>query len=420
MSTIAHAAPQDATATDVDGGKVVPLETVRGFVVYDLPDAPTSSGGTRLAADVTVRELRLLARAMTYKFAIARLPIGGAKVGLVAGPSEREAVLSRFRREISPLLARGCLATGPDLGTSEDDFAYLPRPGEPGGIAAERIGGVPAEEYLTGFAAAAAVDAAVGIAGRTVALEGVGKAGSGIARELVRRGARLVAASTVEGCAIAPAGLDVETLLEARAAVGDACIHHAGGEVRRCEVLWDVAADVVVPGARTGVLDASTAGRLAARAVVPVANAPYTRAGLGVLRARGIAAHADFLVSAGGVMAYYHEAVARATNVAGALATLDWLMREVVLEVNEHPGGPYALPAPSAPKGATSTPAAASEPERPSCACRTRAAAARRGSSRCVVPAVRGWASPSTTRPVSCASAGRSQSGPESLGGRRA
>jgi hypothetical protein len=50
--------------------EVVELGSVPGFVVFDLPGAPISAGGTRLAADVGRAEVALLARAMTYKFAV--------------------------------------------------------------------------------------------------------------------------------------------------------------------------------------------------------------------------------------------------------------------------------------------------------------------------------------------------------------
>ena len=49
--------------------EIVELESVPGFIVFDLPGVRFSAGGTRLAPDVTRAEVALLARAMTYKFA---------------------------------------------------------------------------------------------------------------------------------------------------------------------------------------------------------------------------------------------------------------------------------------------------------------------------------------------------------------
>ena len=53
---------------------IIELRSVPGFVVFDLPGVPVSAGGTRLAPDVTVAEVALLARAMTYKYAALGKP----------------------------------------------------------------------------------------------------------------------------------------------------------------------------------------------------------------------------------------------------------------------------------------------------------------------------------------------------------
>src|SRR5258706_3346704 len=58
---------------------VMRLQSVEGFIAFDLEDCRVNAGGTRLAPDVDEREARLLARAMTYKFAALGLEMGGAK-----------------------------------------------------------------------------------------------------------------------------------------------------------------------------------------------------------------------------------------------------------------------------------------------------------------------------------------------------
>ncbi len=329
--------------------QIYPLVTVDGFIAIDLPDAPTSGGGTRLAPDVSEVEASLLARAMSYKLAVVGLRVGGAKIVLRAHPQERAAVLERFRREIAPWLASGRLMTGPDLGTNEADFAGLPTPGGDDGITVGRqIEGMPAEQYMTGYAAAAAIGAALrssvgaDLHGTRIALEGFGKIGTAVALQVAARGGKVVAVSTLEGCVVNPSGLAVHTLLDAREQYGDSFIHHVGGSVGSRELLWGVEAEVVVPGARPGILNAQRAARLAARHVVPVANAPYTQRGLAVLHDRGIAAHADFLVSAGGAMAYLHPDVSRAASSDAALSALDRLMCERIAEAADCPDGPYS------------------------------------------------------------------------------
>ncbi|HKE76826.1 MAG TPA: Glu/Leu/Phe/Val dehydrogenase dimerization domain-containing protein, partial [Acidimicrobiales bacterium] len=269
--------------------RVQRLATVDGLIVFDLDGAPVSAGGTRLAPDVTEAEVALLARAMTYKFAVLGRRIAGAKAGVRATAGQRAAAMRRYCDEIRPLVEAGRFLTGADLGTSEADFAPLR-----GGDGAthpilQRVDGVVFEDVVTGFGVAVAAEAAIGsLDGRGVAVEGFGKVGGAVAREVVRRGGRVVAVSTIAGCVHDPRGIDVDALWQARAAHGDDLVHHVGLPVAPPAALFDVDADVLVPGARTGAVDEARARTLGAAAVVPAANVPYTESGLAVLRARGI------------------------------------------------------------------------------------------------------------------------------------
>lgn len=324
------------------------FETLDGFIAFDVPESRFNRGGTRLAPDIDEAEMRLLARAMTYKLALLEVKMCGAKIGLRATSENREAVLDAFRREVAPLARLRLVSTGPDLGTTEADFVGLPSPGAAGGIAEIDIAGAPAYAYLTAVAAAAAIEQATapsgGLEGRGVALEGFGKVGAALARQLAERGARIIAISTVEGSAVAATddGWSIETLVEARAEHGDSMVSALGVPVRSQEELWTVPADVVVPGARAGVLTSERAERVAARIVAPLANAPYTDRGLEALKARGIEVHADFVVNAGGAMTYLHPEVAHATSASVATEATERATTELVATCLEHRKGPYA------------------------------------------------------------------------------
>ena len=120
------------------------------------------------------------------------------------------------------------------MGTAEEDFAPLrERRAAPAAMRAV-VDGVPFEDVLTGYGVAAAAAAALhagsgsGWDERSVAIEGFGKVGGGVAREVTRRGGRVVAVSTVAGCVIDPSGLDVELLLALRRVHGDACVVRYG------------------------------------------------------------------------------------------------------------------------------------------------------------------------------------------------
>jgi glutamate dehydrogenase/leucine dehydrogenase len=337
--------------TGRDGGaEVVELGSVPGFVVFDLPGAPLSAGGTRLAPDVSVAEVAVLARSMTYKFAALGERVGGAKAGVRGDPADRTGkaeLMARFCAEVRPLTDAGRFLTGPDMGTAEEDFAPLrERRASPAAIRAV-VAGVPFEDLLTGYGVAVAAETALGVAsegldGRSVAIEGFGKVGGGVAREFSRRGGRVAAVSTVAGCVADPSGLDVDRLLALRQADGDACVLRYGRPVMSPHQLFtEVNADVLVPGTRPGTIDAQVARSLppGVRVVAPAANAPYTEAGAEVLRQRGIVALPDFVCNAGAVIGYRSPADATPDQV---LAAVEARIGELIRAALGHPGGPLA------------------------------------------------------------------------------
>jgi glutamate dehydrogenase (NAD(P)+) len=164
--------------------------------------------------------------------------------------------------------------------------------------------------------------------------------GGGVAREVTRRGARVVAVSTLAGCLADPAGLDVEALLTLRRTHGDACVLHYGrATMPPAGLFTSVDAEVIVPGTRPGVISGPTAGSLPAGALVvaPAANVPYTAQGADVLRQRGIVALPDFVCNIGAVLGYRAALDATTDEVlTGVGATISGL----ILDIMAHPGGP--------------------------------------------------------------------------------
>jgi glutamate dehydrogenase/leucine dehydrogenase len=335
--------------------EIVELGSVPGFVVFDLPGAPLSAGGTRLAPDVSAAEVAVLARSMTYKFAALGERVGGAKAGVRGDPADRAgkaALMARFCAEVRPLTDAGRFLTGPDMGTAEEDFAPLrERRSAPSAMRAA-VAGVPFEDVLTGFGVAVAAATALGAdgghgtkgatgwTGRSVAIEGFGKVGGGVAREVIRRGGRVVAVSTLAGCVADGSGLDVDRLLALRRAHGDACVRHYGRPVMAPRRLFtEVSAEVLVPGTRPGTIGAEIAGALPAgvRVVAPAANAPYTAAGADVLRRRGIVALPDFVCNAGAVIGYRSAPDATPAQV---LAAVEARITELIAAALRHRGGP--------------------------------------------------------------------------------
>ena len=346
------------------------LRSVDGEIVFDIdPEVcGTTAGGTRVADDVTVDEVALLARAMTYKFAVFEERLGGAKAGIRPRLLDsHDETMRRYCDEIRPLVEARTFLTAADLGTTSADFASLAPSDAPPSVMDQVVDGVPFEQVVTGRGVVAAADAWLGgLDGRTVAVEGFGAVGGGVVREVQRRGGRLVAVSTIRGAVADGAGLDVDALFEARDAHGDDFVRHLDLEVHRPAELHRLAVDVLVPGARTGVYTAEVAEEVQATVVAPAANVPYTAAGLDVLRRLGVAALPDFVCNGGAVIAYRsprglgpHEVLARVDRLVGErieaarLSKMDPIRHAATLAdtflatwipVEHRPDGPASVP----------------------------------------------------------------------------
>ncbi len=352
------------------------LTSVDGEIVFDMdPDVVgPAAGGTRLVEGVTVDEVALLARAMTYKFAAFERRLAGAKAGIRPRLLDSRAeTVGRYVEEIRPLVQSERFLTGADMGTVTEDFATLEADPLVVALFRTEVDGVGFEELVTGRGVVAAAAAWLGrddLAGTTVAIEGFGKVGHGVAREVVRRGGRIVAVSTVRGAVARASGFDVEELLAARDEHGESFPLHLGLDVHPARELHELPVDVLVPGARTGVLDGDLAARVQARVVAPAANVPYTAAGLAALRAAGVVALPDFVCNAGATLAYEttpglpaHEVLAAAERriveriTAARLARMDPIAHATTLAdtflatwvpADQRPDGPALAPEPIA------------------------------------------------------------------------
>ena len=287
----------------------VPMHAV---VVIDTLRFGMTAGGVRMLPDISLTEMIRLARAMTYKFAMLELPIGGAKAGIWADPQagNRDAVMAAFLRAIEPLTSAGTYFPGGDMGTASADFAALyARAGNVQDLGSQPYDGMLLEDQLTGYGVVAAARAAVEfdggrLADMRVAIEGFGKVGGGAAKFFARDAARVVAVSTLRGTLYDQTGLDVTQLLELRARHGDAVVErYPHGRLLGREVLFALPVDILVPGARPDAINAGNVGPVSARYIVPAANIPYADGTVAGLHARGSVVVPDFVSNAGGVLA---------------------------------------------------------------------------------------------------------------------
>jgi glutamate dehydrogenase/leucine dehydrogenase len=277
-------------------------------VVLDNTACGPAIGGVRMAADVTVEEVARLARAMTLKNALAGLPHGGGKSGIVADPlmtaRAKEATMRWFAQAIRDL--RGYIP-GPDMGTDERCMAWVhDEIGRCVGLP-EVLAGIPLDKLgATGFGLAVAAEAAaaagvIDLHGARVAIQGFGAVGSHTARFLVDRGARVVAVSDSRGATGGQAGLPVEELIAWSRARGSVAGFPSGTPIER-EAVIAAECDIFVPAARPDVITDANVHQVKATLVLEGANIPVTPKAEIELHGRGVLCLPDWVVNAGGVI----------------------------------------------------------------------------------------------------------------------
>ena len=229
------------------------------IAVHDTTLGP-AVGGTRMrlypSFDDAVMDALRLARAMTYKAALAEMPYGGGKAVIVGDPARDKSrpLLAAYARAVDRLGGR--FETGCDMGIDLRDVAVMAR-------ITKHVGHTPGDaKHDTAALAALGVFAGIGAAaqavgrevrGLHVALQGVGQVGMRLARFLAEAGARL-------------------TVTDVDAGRVDRVAAELGAQVVPADDIYAVAADVFSPNAGGGILNDDTIPRLRSAAVVGAAN----------------------------------------------------------------------------------------------------------------------------------------------------
>ena len=283
-----------------------PRTKMKAIVVVDNVAAGPAIGGVRMAPDVTLDEVRRLARAMTYKNVMAGLPHGGGKSGIIADPKtvNKEQVIRTFARCIKNILE---YIPGPDMGTDEASMAYVyDETSRAVGLPRE-LGGIPLDEIgATGYGVAECADVAkdyinLDLNGARFTIEGFGNVGKPAARFLAEKGAVLVGASDSKGTIYNSKGLNVEELIRIKESTGSV-INYKDAEVLKTTDLLLINTDIFIPAARPDVITDANADVVDAKMIVEGANIPITESAEKLLHDRGILIVPDFVANAGGVI----------------------------------------------------------------------------------------------------------------------
>jgi glutamate dehydrogenase (NAD(P)+) len=292
------------------------LPMAQCYFVIDTAISGRSWGGFRVTENLTLAEIEVLARTMTIKTMLAGIPIGGAKggVSLRAKKYDRDDLMRRVALAIGPYLRQRRYFMGTDLGFTESDADYLYEcSGSRLRLFAGRIrvGEACAEGILASLEYLQHNDIC-GFDERTVALEGFGRIGSATAQLLSSEGFRIVAISNLAGTLYDPRGLNVEELLSIRSGTPEAILsaysrNHKSVIVLPKEALYSIETEILIPGARTLVIDDEEAEQVKAKIVCPISNAPVTSQGERKLASRGIVSVPDVISNSGGLIASFAQ-----------------------------------------------------------------------------------------------------------------
>jgi leucine dehydrogenase len=281
----------------VDGYELVlfgnePESGYRGIIVIHSTALGVAIGGTRFwdytNEEEALRDALRLSRGMTYKNALAGLPLGGGK-SIIIGDNrrtDRETLFRAHGRFVESL--EGRYITAEDVGTSPADMEYVRKETSHVAGLADRSGD---PSPVTARGVFRAIQAAArfkwgndDLNRRRVALQGCGNVGRNLARLLHGAGANLL---------VSDADWSKTQLVRDEFPV----------DVVASEEIYDVEADVFAPCALGGILNDETIPRLRIEIVAGAANNQLLEPRHGnALERRGIVYVPDFVANVGGVI----------------------------------------------------------------------------------------------------------------------
>jgi len=302
-----------------------PKVRMKGVLIIDNTTLGPGKGGIRMLPTITTEEIFRLARTMTWKCAMAELPFGGAKSGIIADPKQlskekKMKIIGAFSRALKPVCPKLYVAA-PDMNTGEEEMAVFAK--ENGSMKActgkpthmcVKPGvkcGLPHEYGSTGYgvvqaAFTAANYVSLDIEGATAAIEGFGNVGSFVTGYLTQIGVKVVAVSDSKGCIYNPEGLEYEKLYKVKGETRSV-INYRPGKVLDNKEIFELPVDILVPAALPDVIRKDNVDRVKAKMVVEAANIPVSSEIEEVLRKRGVLVVPDIVANAGGVISSYAE-----------------------------------------------------------------------------------------------------------------
>jgi len=306
----------------MDDGSVRMFE---GFRVQHNINRGPAKGGIRYHAQVTLSEVKALSMWMTWKCAVAGIPFGGAKGGVIVDPkqlsrNELERLTRRYASDISLLIGPARDIPAPDVNTTPQVMAWIMDTvsmaagySVPAVVTGKplTVGGSQGRNAATGRGCAVVALQACRELGRdphdlTVAVQGFGNAGSIAAGLMADDGFSIRAVSDSRGGIFSKTGLDIPAVVEHKARTGSV-VGFPGTEPINNADLLEAPVDVLVPAALENQITASNAERVKATLILEAANGPTTPDADDILVRRGVTVVPDIVANSGGVIVSYFE-----------------------------------------------------------------------------------------------------------------
>lgn len=270
------------------------------IAIHDTTLGP-SLGGCRFwnyeSEEDAIMDVLRLSRGMTYKAAVAGLPLGGGKAVIIGDPKslKSEALFRAFGRFVNGLNGRYITAEDVNVNPSDIDVVSMETPYCAG--IASREGGSGNPSPITALGVFSGIRASVkhklgkdSLRGMRVAVQGVGSVGTYLCQYLNEAGAELIVAD-----------ISSERV--------DNCVKEFGAKAVDVSEIHAADCDVFAPCALGAILNDKTIPQVKAPIVAGGANnqlAVEDKHGVALLE-KGILYAPDYVINAGGLINVYHE-----------------------------------------------------------------------------------------------------------------
>ena len=283
-------------------------------------------GGIRYHPQVSIDEVKALSMWMTWKCAIANIPYGGGKGGIICNPKqmstgELERMTRRYAYAIADIIGPHTDIPAPDVYTGGKEMSwimdtYSALKGnfvQPEVITGKplAIGGSLGRNEATGRGLSftvreAAKKLGINLRATTVAVQGFGNAGQFAAQLLEEMGAKVVAVSDSQGGISNKNGISIGSVRAHKEKTGSVVGFPGSNSISNEEIL-ETDCTILVPAALENQITKNNAANVSAKLVAEAANGPTTPEADDILHKNKIMVIPDVLANSGGVTVSYFE-----------------------------------------------------------------------------------------------------------------